>query len=217
MSSIVVSPRPNLLPGTLPDWRRVLATHYARLGRASRQRRFMANLPDRSVRRIAGLASPEIVLGIEAEGRVVGVLEIFPGTDAHAEIAISVEDAYQGRGYGKALFIDGLAAAGRIGVQTADLYFSCENSGIHKLVTAAGGEVLRSGAECEAHIDISRCAACDVAVPDGPACPALPPVLGDPIRPPVTGGPIRPRAPVEPAPRAAYSPRHTHSEKETLR
>lgn len=175
MSSVFVSPRPNLLPGTLPDWRRVLATHYVRLGSGSRQRRFMVRLPDRSVRKIAGLASPEIVLGIEAEGRVVGVLEIFPGADAHAEIAISVEDAYQGRGYGKALFCDGLAAAGRIGVQTADLYFSCENSGIHKLVTAAGGEIVRSGAECEAHIDISRCAACDDAVHVEPACPALPP------------------------------------------
>lgn len=175
MSSAVISPRPNLLPGTLPDWRRVLAKHYTRLGSGSRQRRFMVSLPDRSIHKIAGLASPEIVLGIEAEGRVVGVLEIFPGADAHAEIAISVEDAYQGRGYGKALFRDGLAAAGRIGVKTADLYFSCENSGIRKLVTAAGGEVVRSGAECEAHIDISRCAACDEVLPGGPAWLALPP------------------------------------------
>ena len=117
MSSAVISSRPNLLPGTLSDWRRVLGTHYARLGRSSRQRRFMASLPDRSLRQIADQATPDIVLGIEAEGRVVGVLEIFTGTDAHAEIGISVEDAYQGHGFGKALFLDGLAAAGRMGVE----------------------------------------------------------------------------------------------------
>lgn len=41
------------LTGTLLDWRCVLAPHYARLGHNSRQRRFMANLPDRTVRMIA--------------------------------------------------------------------------------------------------------------------------------------------------------------------
>lgn len=172
MPSAVISPRPNLLPGTLSDWRRVLATHYARLGRRSRQRRFMANLPDRTVKLIADRASPDIVLGIKAEGRVVGVLEIFLGTDAHAEIGISVEDAYQGHGFGRALFLDGLAAASEIGVWTADLYFSCENIGIHKLVTAAGGEIVRCGAECEAHIDISNYASSHNTAP---TCTALPP------------------------------------------
>ena len=81
----------------------------------------MASLPDQSVRMIAERANPDIMLGIEAEDRVVGVLEIFCCVDAHAEIGISVEDAYQGRGYDRALFLDGLAAANRIGVSTADL------------------------------------------------------------------------------------------------
>jgi len=160
MSSDVRSSRASRLPGTLSDWRRVLAKHYARLSPGSRRRRFMANLPDRSVRMIADQASPDIVLGIEAEGRVVGVLEVFRGADAHAEIGISVEDAYQAQGYGHALFLDGLAEAERIGVRTADLYFSSENVGIRRLVTAAGGNVVQNGADCEAHIDIPHCAAC---------------------------------------------------------
>lgn len=176
MSSAIILPRPHLLPGTLADWRRVLAKHYARLGRISRQRRFMANLPDRSVKMIAERASPDIVLGIEADGCVVGVLEIFCGADAHAEIGISVEDAYQGHGYGRALFLDGLAAAKRIGVRTADLYFSCENSGIRKLVSDSGGEVIRCGAECEAHIDIANCTACQGTVSDHAALPRPAPV-----------------------------------------
>lgn len=160
MSCALAPTRPNLLPGTLPDWRHTLSAHYLRLGRASRQNRFMATLPDGAVRMIASRASPDIVLGIEADGRVVGVLEIFRGIDAHAEIGISVEDAYQGRGFGKALFLDGLAAAERIGVRTADLYFASENSGIRSLVSEAGGQVFQRGAECEAHVDISRCKAC---------------------------------------------------------
>lgn len=157
MTDVIAAPSPTLLAGTLVDWRRTLGSHYLRLGRASRQRRFMAALPDQSIRMIADQAGPDIVLGIKADGRVVGVLEIFPGKDAHAEIGISVEDAYQGRGFGRALFLDGLAAAQRIGVRTADLYFASENTGIRHLVLAAGGQITQHGADCEAHIDIDRC------------------------------------------------------------
>lgn len=160
MSCALAPPHPNPLPGTLADWRRALGAHYLRLGRASRQRRFMAILPDRSMRMIANRASPDVVLGIEAEGRLVGVLELFRGADGHAEIGISVEDAYQGRGFGKALFVEGLAAADRIGVRTADLTFASENRGIRRLVSTAGGQVIQHGPECEAHIDISRCKSC---------------------------------------------------------
>lgn len=144
------------LVGTVADWRRALGLHYLRLGRTSRQRRFMTVLPDRSINLIANRASPDIVLGIKADGRVIGVVEVFPGTNHHAEIGLSVEDLYQGQGYGKTLFMDGLLAADKIGVRTADLYFASENHGIRSLVHAAGGQVLQHGADCEAHIDIAR-------------------------------------------------------------
>lgn len=116
----------------------------------------MTTVPDLSVSMIANRASPDIVLGVKAEGRVIGVVEVFCGTDDHAEIGISVEDLYQGQGYGKALFMDGLLAADKIGVRTADLYFASENHGIRSLVHAAGGHVIQQGADCEAHIDIAR-------------------------------------------------------------
>ena len=156
MAIALTPPRTNPLPGTLSDWRKTLAAHYLRLGLGSRQRRFMAALPDRSMRLIANRASPDVVLGIEAEGRVVGVLELFKTQNDHAEIGISIEDAYQGRGFGKALLTDGLTAAARIGVRTADLYFASENRSIRCLVSAAGGKIVQRGAECEAHIDIAR-------------------------------------------------------------
>ena len=136
----------------------------------------MAVLPDSSLQTIADRASPDIVLGVKADGRIVGVLELFVGDDAHAEIGISVEDAYQGKGFGKALFLDGLAAAEELGVRTADLYFASENHGIRSLVDAAGGQILQRGAECEAHIDISHCKACREVARDaeGPATVRLP-------------------------------------------
>jgi len=146
-----------VLPGKLVDWRRVLAKHYKHLGRASRLQRFMTNLPNSSLQAIADQASPDIVLGVEAEGRIVGVLEIFKGKNSHAEIGISVEDAFQGQGFGTALFLDGLVAAEKLGVRTADLYFASQNHGVRSLVCAVGGTILQLGPECEAHIDIASC------------------------------------------------------------
>lgn len=158
---------PNVLPGTLADWRRSLGSHYLRLEDTSRQRRFMAVQTDQTTRMIANKASPDIVLGIKADGRLVGVLEIFKGLAQHAEIGISVEDAYQGRGLGKALFIDGLAAAKRMGVRTADLYFTSENLGIRRLINEAGGFIVRHGPTSEAHIDITQYQACTDAPENG--------------------------------------------------
>ena len=154
MRGVLVPPHSEILPGKIADWRRALGRHYKRLGRVSRLRRFMAVLPDTSLQLIADRANPDVVLGIKADGRIVGVLELFKGDDAHAEIGISVEDRYQGKGFGKALFLDGLAAADALEVRTADLHFASENQGIRRLVIAAGGKILQHGAECEAHIDI---------------------------------------------------------------
>lgn len=160
MSRVLAPSRPVKLPGKLADWRRTLSAHYKRLGRLSRLRRFRSALPNSSLQSIADAASPDVVLGVEADGRVIGVLELFKGHDAHAEIGISVEDAYQGKGYGKALFLDGLAAAEHLEVRTADLYFSCENIGIRHLARAAGAQIIQNGADCEANIDIAKCRKC---------------------------------------------------------
>jgi GNAT superfamily N-acetyltransferase len=153
-------PNPVILSGKLADWRCVLSSHYKRLGHTSRRRRFMIDLPNAALQDVADRASPDIVLGVRAAGRVVGVLELFKGLDAHAEIGISVEDAYHRQGYGKALFLEGLLSAEALGVRTADLYFASENRGIRSLVKSAGGKILQRGADCEAHIDIRRCNAC---------------------------------------------------------
>lgn len=147
---------PHLLGGNIADWRRSLAIHYQRLGRLSRRQRFLATLSNLSLQQLADRATPDIILSIEAEGRIVGVVEIFKGSNNHAEIGLSVEDAFQGKGYGRLLFLNGLSAARRIGIRTADLIFASENIGIRHLVTAVGGKVLQNGSECETHIDLAK-------------------------------------------------------------
>lgn len=155
MSNVHVFAEPHHLPGTLVDWRHTLGDHYLRLGNSSRRRRFMSALPDRSVRIIADRANPEVVLGIRHEDVVIGVLEIFRETDDHAEIGVSVEDAFQGLGYGKALFLAGLSEAERLGLRIAGLYFASDNLGIRALIDAAGGDIVQQGGECVAEIDLA--------------------------------------------------------------
>ncbi len=147
------------LDGTLRDWRAILAGHYLRLSPFSRRRRFLGAAGDRGLRSLAETSAPDAVIGIKVDGEVRGVLEIFDGRDGHAEIGISVEDAYQGRGYGRQLFEAGLAHASRMGIATADLFFARDNAGIRHMVQEAGGEIRVTDGECEAHVRLADCAA----------------------------------------------------------
>ncbi len=145
---------PAPLPGALPDWRVLLGAHYRRLGAGSRHRRFLAPLGDASLQRVAERSRPDAVLATWLDGRPRAVLEMFCAAGQHAEIAISVEDAYQGQGHGRRLFDAGLGQARRRGVRTADLLFARDNAGIRHLVEAAGGRITCHGSDCEAQIDL---------------------------------------------------------------
>lgn len=156
MSTSPALPSPRPLRGALSDWRAALGNHYLRLGAWSRQRRFLAPLGDRSVQRIADMAKPDAVLATTVDGRTRGVLELYCTSGAHAEIAISVEDAYQGRGHGRRLFEAGLALARDRDVKTANLLFAKNNHGIRHMVEKAGGVIVSRGADWEARIDLAR-------------------------------------------------------------
>ena len=132
------------ISGGPSHWRDVLEEHYLRLSRASRRLRFLSPMADAGLRKIAHSAEPSAVVGIEIDGDIRAVLEIFPLKDGHAEIGMSVEDAYQGRGYGKQLFRAGLIEAQRLGISTADFYFARGNTGIKRLLTSAGAKFTQS-------------------------------------------------------------------------
>ncbi|MFD2740056.1 GNAT family N-acetyltransferase [Sulfitobacter aestuarii] len=147
-------PRP-LIRGAAP-WREVLLKHYTRLGAASRRLRFLGGVADSGLRRLAGETRPASVLGIELDGQVRGVLEIFPVSQGAVEIGISVEDAYQGRGIGRRLFTAGLREAERLGAAQAVFLFHTSNAGIHHLVSSAGARITVEGDESRARVDLSQ-------------------------------------------------------------
>lgn len=146
------SPCPTPLPGPLSEIRRILAAHWTRLGAKSRRLRFLG-LPDEAFfSRFASRLEPLFVIGLTIDGKVRGVCEVHQLPNRHAEIAISIEDEWQGLGYGRRLFEAGLKKAADAGIETADLFFAQENRSIAHLVHSTGGEIRSSYGDCEAHI-----------------------------------------------------------------
>ncbi len=96
--------------------------------------------------------APDLLLGTEVDGETRGILEIFKTAGGHAEVAISVEDRYQGMGYGKRLLEAGISHARRMGIKEIDFYFARENIGVQYLIASLGGEIRFRGHEAEAHM-----------------------------------------------------------------
>lgn len=153
--ALVSAPAP--ISGGLARWREILSHHYLRLSPKSRRLRFLSPLADYGVCRVADTARPASVIGIKVDGHVRAVFEIFPLPNGHAEIGMSVEDDYQGQGYGRNLFLSGMQEARRLGVDTADFYFASDNQGIKSLLYSVGARVcpLGSGDSC-AEVDIEK-------------------------------------------------------------
>jgi ribosomal protein S18 acetylase RimI-like enzyme len=97
-------------------------------------------------------SEPELLLEIIEDGAVRAVLEAFATSPAHAEVAISVEDEYQGRGLGRALFEEGLTVLAARGFRTADLVCLRENTALLQLVRGTGARLRAEGGEV--HIEI---------------------------------------------------------------
>lgn len=155
MATAIPSPAPAPLIQPLADLRATLLRHYLRLSTLSRRLRFLTPASDAGLRALAANATPDRVIALRLDGEIRGILELFR-SGSHAEIGISIEDAYQGQGHGRHLFDAGLREARSLGVKTADLFYSRENKGIHHLVETAGGTVRFIDQECEASIDLAR-------------------------------------------------------------
>lgn len=131
-----------------------LAAHWLRLGTESRRLRFNGLITDRGIEERALSSAADVVLALEIDGRPRAALEIFPYGRQHVEIAISVEDAYQGRGYGRELLEAGLDRAACTGATTAELYFAQGNTGIIRLAQAAGAQTEWRGGDGMATISL---------------------------------------------------------------
>jgi ribosomal protein S18 acetylase RimI-like enzyme len=124
-----------------------LGAHWLRLGPESRRQRFNGMVTDDGIREMAATNHAEVILAIDIDGRPRATLEIFLDGGRHAEIAISVEDPYQGMGYGRRLLDEGLERAAALGVETAELYFARGNTGIIRLALGVGAEIEWQGAD----------------------------------------------------------------------
>ena len=144
---------PTPITGSLPAIRERLAAHWTRLGARSRWFRFLSAVQDRGILAVASRVRPDAVIGLDEYGDLRGSLEIYLDGD-RAEIALSVEDAYQGRGLGRTLFNAGLSGARALGAKTADLTFSIGNQRIAALVESAGGRIRYRGTEAIAEISL---------------------------------------------------------------
>ena len=133
-----------------------LKDHYRSLGPRSRRLRFLGNPPAESLDLLADRAEPEIVLELIEEEAVRAVLEAYAASPGHVEVAISVEDGYQGQGRGRALFELGLEILAARGYRTADLVCLCENAALLHLVSRAGGRMRADGSEVQIAIDLDR-------------------------------------------------------------
>ena len=105
--------------------------------------------------RIVDGATPDLMLEIERDGAVRGILEAYRAEDGHAEIALSVEDAYQGIGLGRTLFEEGLRHFAQRGYQAADLFCLRENIPVLHLAQDVGGRIEDQGSEARIEIELS--------------------------------------------------------------
>jgi len=145
---------PHYLIFTLPKLRKTLLWHYRRLSETSRRLRFMGKIKEDVLAKTANTSSPDVTFGVESDGAYRGILELYIIDAGRAEIGLSVEDAYQGRGIGRALFRRGLAEARARRLDTIDVHFLQSNQAIRKLCLEAGGDIRANGSECMSTIQL---------------------------------------------------------------
>ncbi|TNC74241.1 GNAT family N-acetyltransferase [Rubellimicrobium roseum] len=133
-----------------------LKVHYRSLGPRSRRLRFLGEPSTEALDRLADRADPELVLELVEEGAVRAVLEAYATSPGHVEVAISVEDGYQGRGLGRALFEEGLVLLASRGFRTADLVCLRENTALLHLVSRAGARLRMEGGEVHISIELGQ-------------------------------------------------------------
>lgn len=86
------------------DWRPMLLDHLLRLDPEARQLRFFGSIGDAGLQAHVARSRPLALVLHIPDGQVRGCAELHPGdTPGSAEIAVSVERAWQNRGVGAAL------------------------------------------------------------------------------------------------------------------
>ena len=132
----------------------ILFHHWERLSSAARISRFHGGVGEAWLRRRANECAPDVVLGIEADGNTRAIVELYDVGNGAAEVALSVEDAYQGRGYGRELFASALEHARAKGINTVEATFSHSNRAMLQIAKNAGADITSDSDERWSRIEI---------------------------------------------------------------
>jgi GNAT superfamily N-acetyltransferase len=128
-----------------PTDRDRLAAAFARLGEQTRRRRFgglASRLGERDLDRLTRIDHHHHeALAAIAAGRIVGVARYIalPHDPEAAEVAIAVEDDWQGRGIGRRLMSELVDRARDEGVRRLLAYVGAENLPVHAWIARVGG------------------------------------------------------------------------------
>lgn len=127
-----------------PEDADAVAAMHERCSERTLYRRYLTGVTewrDLTLRRLSGGHRGATLVVMSEEGSIVGLGNVFPegSGDGHsAELAVIVEDSYQGRGIGTALLRRMLELAQRLGVQDVVATLLAENSQMLSLLEATG-------------------------------------------------------------------------------
>lgn len=129
--------------------------HYRRLDATSRRRRFFAAIDDAVLaERAALVGAPDLPMVGGLDGELIRALgELSLGGEASAEIALSVEPAWRGRGVGSAILRRLVEKASNRGVRRILARCLDENRAMLELARRAGAAIRADAGELEATIE----------------------------------------------------------------
>ncbi len=130
--------------------------HLRRLTPEDRRARFMGN-PPRTRGGIVRLPKPDIMVAVLVDGTLRGIAELYldpTSTTGHAEVAITVERRFQGRGLGTALAERMLVIAGNRGIHHVTLLCADTNLRMQRIARKLGAHRSSCNGETISEIEL---------------------------------------------------------------
>lgn len=133
--------------------------HLKGLSESSRRSRFLTRAPEPFIEAYVQnfYASASIAFGLQAAGQLHGVAELRSDGvmwSDRAEVAVSVADAWQGLGMGRALIATAIQAASTRDIKCVSLHFQTSNARMMRIARELAGSIKTAGAECTASITV---------------------------------------------------------------
>jgi GNAT superfamily N-acetyltransferase len=160
-------------PTEKPQIRRIWAEHESQLvellcglDRSSRINRFGHPASDASVEAYAkgAIASATFVVGVFAQGRIIGVVEVFEASrDGVAEAAFAVAADWRRQGVGSDLLVAARRWAEQSGIRTLRMFISRNNWPMRQFAHKAGARLGLDLDQILADIAVATAASLDIA------------------------------------------------------